>query len=57
MADADSVIAAIFDAACEDERCGVAAEGLRQLYSEGVWEGPRIVEVIRKAGADEADQG
>lgn len=56
MADADSVIAAIFAAAREDERCSLAAEGLRKLYSEGAWEGPKIVEAIRTAGDDEADQ-
>lgn len=56
MADADSVIAAIFAAARENEHCGAAAEGLRQLYSEGVWEGPKIVEAIRTARDDEADQ-
>jgi hypothetical protein len=56
MADADSVIAAIFAAACEDERCSLAAEGLRELYSEGAWEGPKIVEAIRTVGDDEADQ-
>jgi|GEM_PF-3038565 len=56
MSDADSVIAAIFAAASEDERCSPAAEGLRELYSEGAWEAPKIVEAIRTAGDDAADQ-
>jgi hypothetical protein len=56
MADADSVIAAIFAAASEDEHCSPAAEGLHKLYSEGAWEAPKIVEAIRTAGDYEADQ-
>jgi hypothetical protein len=56
MADADSVITAIFDAAREDERCGPAVEGLRELYSEGAWAAPKVVEAIRAAWDDEADQ-